>query len=103
MNNYLKILAAGALAVAAVLPASAAQVRVGVNFGAPAVYAQPAPAYYYGAPRVVRARYYDNRYDLRARRDAEWRHREWLRREQWRREQYRREHWRHERHWDGHR
>ena len=52
--------------------------------------------------------YYDSRYDLRSRREAEWRHREWLRheelrREEWRRQQWRREHWHHDRGWDGRR
>lgn len=111
MKHFLKALTAAALAataIAAAVPAAAADVRVGVNLGGP-VYAQPyAPRAYYGAPRVYRQGYYDSRYDLRSRREAEWRHREWLRheelrREEWRRQQWRREHWRHDRGWDGRR
>ena len=109
MKTYLKLLAAGALALAAALPASA-QVRVGVRIGEPApVYVRQAPpAYYYGAPHVVHRGYYDSRYDVRARRHDEWRRREWLRREEWRREEWRRQQWRHEhrrhdRGWDGRR
>jgi hypothetical protein len=108
VNNFLKVLSATAIvavAASAAAPASA-EVRVGVNIGAP-VYAQPyAPRAYYGPPRVYHQGYYDSRYDLRARRQAEWRHREWLRheqlrREEWRREQWRRQHWRGDRHWNG--
>lgn len=110
MNTFLKALTASAIVAAATVATPAfAEVRVGVNIGAP-VYAQPyAPRAYYGAPRVVNRGYYDSRYDVRASRAAEWRHREWqrrehLRREEWRREQWRREHWRNDRgHWDGRR
>jgi hypothetical protein len=113
MHQFIKAITAAALAitVAGVAVPAAAQVRVGVHVGAP-VYAQPyaprgyyapAPAYVYGSPRVYQRGYYGSRYDVRARRDAEWRHREWLRREQWRREQWRREHWRDDRGWHGHR
>lgn len=109
MYKTLKLLAAGAVAamtIAVAAPASA-EVRVGVHVGAP-VYAQPyrygpAPVAYYGAPRVYAPGYYVDRYDWRARREAEWRHREWQRREAWRREQWRREHWRRDRGWDGRR
>lgn len=114
MKNYLKAFTAAALAIAATaasLPATAADVRVGINVGAP-VYAQPrayygpAPVVRYGPPRVISPGYYGARYDYRARRDAEWRHREWLRheqlrREEWRRQQWRREHWRNDRGWHG--
>jgi hypothetical protein len=109
MHNTFKMFAAGAVAaisVAAAAPASA-EVRVGVRVGAP-VYAQPyayapAPVAYYGPPRVYTPGYYNSRYDWRARREAEWRHREWLRHEEWRREQWRREHFRRDRGWDGRR
>lgn len=111
MNKFLKALTALALAATAVtaaVPAAAADVRVGVNLGGP-VYAQPyAPRAYYGAPRVYRESYYGNGYDLRSRREAEWRRREWLRHEEMRREEWRRQQWRHEhrrndRGWDGRR
>ena len=112
MNKTFTMFAAGAVAaltVAVATPASA-ETRVSVQLGAP-VYSAPyvaTPVAYYGAPRVYAPAYYGDRYDWRARREAEWRHREWLRqeelrREAWRREEWRREHWRRERGWDGHR
>lgn len=96
-------------AAAASLPA-AAQVRVGVQVGAPVLarpYANaPAPVYY-GAPRVYQQGYYDSRYDVRGRhegwRQREWQRREYLRREEWRRAQWHREHGRHDGGWDGRR
>lgn len=111
MRTLIKLASVAACLAAAVtaLPA-AAQVRVGVQVGAP-VYVQPqayyaAPVVPYGPPRVVQQGYFDSRYDHRerGRYEGDWRRRQWLRheemrREEWRRQQWRREHWRQERAW----
>ena len=113
MNIYLKVLAAGALALGLAQTASAStQVRIGVYSGPPVAYRQhvvPVQPYYAPAPRLLRAApvgyaepSYRGRHDWRARREARLRREEW-RREQWRREQWRREHWRNDRGWDGRR
>lgn len=111
MNVYLKVLAAGAFAVALAQTASAStQVRIGVYAGAPVQYRPvqpyyaPAPAYYVASPDYVEPAW-RGRHDWRARREARLQREEWLRREEWRREhwrreQWRRDHWRNERRWD---
>jgi hypothetical protein len=106
MNRYLKLIAAGALALGLVQTASAStQVRIGVYADAPVQYrAQPVrvqPYYvpapvYYAAPAGYVEPAWSARHDWRARREARLRREEWLRREQWRREHWRREQWRHE-------
>ena len=75
MNRYLKLIAAGLLALGLAHTASAApQVRIGVYAGAPVGYAEPARV----QPYYVPAPAWSDRHDWRARREAR------LRREQWR-------------------
>jgi hypothetical protein len=100
MNIYLKVLAAGAVALALSQTASA-QVRVGIYAGAPAYYGpQPVRVQQQYIPAPVYYQEYGYRHDWRARREAQLRREEWLRREDWRREHWRREQWRQHRHHD---
>ncbi|MDL2354907.1 MAG: hypothetical protein QFF03_06595 [Pseudomonadota bacterium] len=98
MNIFLKALLAGALTVAAALPA-AAQVRVGIYAGAPAPYyvpgAQVRPRFVAGPGYAVQPPMYIDSGRHARWREEQWRRAEWQRREEWRRHQWRRDHWQH--------